>query len=215
MARHARMALQLPAGIGSALLETVLGALAPIAARAQRLPLGDWHVASHPAVGYVYSCRTAFRAGAAMHSGPWIDGDTWNPAAKPHVAGKVFWPDAHFTFERGGSEIAFHGNGLPVGQPTGAFPIARSDPAHGYDPSPNRIAAQHLAFDVPAKAVAAEHPGCLPTRTSTTSRGNILTRSASSPANCWRARSKMCATDSRRAGARGTGNGGSSCSERR
>jgi hypothetical protein len=45
---------------------------------------------------------------------------------------------------------------------TVTFPIARSDPAHDYDPNPNRIAAQHLAFDVPAKPVAAEHPACLP-----------------------------------------------------
>jgi len=41
MERDARMALQLPAGVGSALLATALGALAPIVVRAQRLPLDD------------------------------------------------------------------------------------------------------------------------------------------------------------------------------
>jgi hypothetical protein len=61
------MAPRLPPGIGSALLAAMLGAVAPIAARAQRLPLGVGHVANHPTVGYVYSCRTAFRAGAAAH----------------------------------------------------------------------------------------------------------------------------------------------------
>jgi hypothetical protein len=55
------------ASIVAALIVASLCASTPAVAFAQRLPLGDGHVANHPTVGYVYSCRTAFRAGAAAH----------------------------------------------------------------------------------------------------------------------------------------------------
>lgn len=100
--------------------------------------------------------------GGARHAGPWFHGDTWNPTEKPHVAGHVLWPDAAFTLTTRGDEVRFQGNGLPAGTPTGTFPIARTDPVYRYDTNPNRIAAQHLAFEIPANPTKAERPSCLP-----------------------------------------------------
>jgi len=136
--------------------------MTPSMALAHDLPLGDGHVTDHPAVGNVYSCRSSFRIGGARHDGPWFHGDTWDPTAKPHVAGKVFWPDAAYTLKPDGKILRFEGNGLPIKEPTGTFPISRSDPAYQYDTNPNPIAAQRLAFEIPATPVMAEHPSCLP-----------------------------------------------------
>jgi hypothetical protein len=129
---------------------------------AQSLPLGDGHVTDHPAIGSVYSCATTFRGGGARHIGPWVHGDNWNPAEKPHVAGAVLWPDAAFAFTRDGDSLRFRGNALPVKEPTGVFPIAPSDSVYQYDTNPNHIAAQHLAFAVPASPSIAPEPGCVP-----------------------------------------------------
>ncbi len=129
---------------------------------AQSLPLGDGHVTDHPAAGNVYSCSATFRGGGARHDGPWFHGDSWNPLEKPHVAGTVFWPDASYTLTLDGDLLAFRGNGLPVHEPTGIFPIAPTDSVYRYDTNPNHIAAQHLAFSIPAHPVLAAQPSCLP-----------------------------------------------------
>jgi len=128
---------------------------------AQDLPVGDGRVTDHPAAGNVYACQTAFRGGGARHAGPWIHGDTWDPAAKPHVAGRVMWPEASFTLVPRGDDLDVQGNGLPVDQPTGIFPIAPSDTVYRYDTNPNAIAAQHLAFAIPVTPERAARPGCL------------------------------------------------------
>jgi YHYH protein len=141
-------------------LVVLLVAVAP--ARGHELPLGDGHVTDHPAVGNVYSCRTTFRGGGARHEGPWFHGATWDPTAKPHVAGHVLWPEAAFSLEPRGADLFFQGNGLPVEEPTGVFPISPGDPAYAYDTNPNRIAAQHLSFEIPAAPVLADDPSCLP-----------------------------------------------------
>lgn len=130
-------------------------------ASGHRLPLGDGHVSDGPKAGYVYSCRRAFRNGA-RHAGPWFHGDSWAPAEKPHVAGKKFWDNAAYTLKPGDGNLLFHGNALPVRQPTGIFPISPDDPAYQYDTNPNRIAAQDLRFEIPAEPVFAGKPGCLP-----------------------------------------------------
>ncbi len=130
--------------------------------RAQSLPLGDGRVTDHPAIDSVYSCQVSFRGGGARHDGPWFHGNSWNPLQKPHVAGAVFWPDATFTLTLQGATLTFAGNGLPVKQPTGIFPIAPDDPAYRYDTNPNHIAAQHLDFEIPAHPTFAAQPGCLP-----------------------------------------------------
>ncbi len=145
-----------------ALASALLLAAGPSAVRAHGLPLGDGHVTDHPSVGDVYSCRSTFRAGGARHDGPWFHGDTWDPTEKPHVAGNVLWPDASYTLTPRGEDLRFEGNGLPIDEPTGIFPISPQDPAYRYDTNPNHIAAQRLAFQIPAAPVLADHPGCLP-----------------------------------------------------
>lgn len=147
---------------GSALPVALLLTLTSPGVRAQSLPLGDGHVSDHPAVGNVYACRATFRGGGARHAGPWFHGETWNPAEKPHVAGHVLWPDAAFSLTPQGGDLFFQGNGLPVREPTGVFPIAPTDSVYRYDTNPNHIAAQHLAFEIPTQPAAAAQPGCLP-----------------------------------------------------
>jgi hypothetical protein len=139
-----------------------LTALAPSALGAQELPLGDGHVSDRPATGNVYACRTTFRGGGARHDGPWFHGDTWDPTEKPHVSGNVLWPDASFTLTSQGGDLLFQGNGLPVREPTGRFPIAPTDPVYRYDTNPNHVGAQHLDFEIPANPGLVGDPGCLP-----------------------------------------------------
>jgi hypothetical protein len=134
--------------------------------RAHDLPLGDGHVTDHPARGNVYSCRMTFRRGGARHEGSWFHGDTWDPTEKPHVSGRVFWPEASFTLAPSGTDLLFQGNGLPVREPTGIFAIAPTDPAYRFDTNPNRIEAQHLKFEIPAEPELAQEPTS-PTPTST------------------------------------------------
>jgi hypothetical protein len=145
-----------------ALSIAVLTAQPLVAQQPGALSLGDGRVSDHPVVGSVYACRTTFRAGGARHDGPWFHGDTWNPAEKPHVTGHVFWPDAKYTLSSEASGRRFRGNGLPVQQPTGRFPITPSDPVYQYDTNPNRIAAQHLDFEIPASPTVDAESHCLP-----------------------------------------------------
>ena len=130
-------------------------------AHAQSLPLGDGRVTTHPQVGNVYACQTQFRNGA-RHDGPWFHGDTWNPDEKPHVGGSILWPAADHALTVSGDRLMMRGNGLPLDQPTGRFPIQRSDSVYKYDTNPNRIAAQQLAFAIPARPAKAATPSCLP-----------------------------------------------------
>ncbi len=148
--------------IGRNLIVALLAIASPAAAGAQQLPLGDGHVTDHPQAGNVYACRAVFRAGGARHEGEWFHGQTWDPTAKPHVAGRVRWPTAAFTLSPEGNDLVFVGNGLPIGEPTGTFPILPTDPAYRYDTNPNRIAAQHLRFEIPARPVVAGRATCLP-----------------------------------------------------
>jgi len=142
-----------------------LGLLAlsiPGGLRAQELPVGDGRVTDHPAVGNVFACRLEFRVGGASHDGPWFHGDHWNPAEKPIVAGNVLWPLARFTLTPDLGGLIFEGNGLPVEQPTGIFPITPRDPVYQYDANPNRIAAQDFRVTLPLEPVVAGEPSCLP-----------------------------------------------------
>ena len=54
------------------------------------------------------------------------------------------------------------GNGLPVGVPTGTFPIARTDPARQFDPNPNGIAAQDVLLTLSTAPEPARSPSCVP-----------------------------------------------------
>lgn len=136
-------------------------ALATHSAHAQSLPLGDGHVTDHAQAGNVFACQTAFRNGA-RHDGPWFHGTTWNPDEKPHVGGQVLWPDADHGMTVTDDRLLVHGNGLPMNQPTGQFPILPGDSVYRYDTNPNRIAAQRLAFAIPARPSRAGTPSCLP-----------------------------------------------------
>jgi len=146
----------------SPLMLASLQVLAVATLAARQLPVGDGHVTDHPAAGNVYACRSMFRGGGARHAGPWLHGATWNPAEKPHVAGRVLWPEAAFSMIPDGADLDVRGNGLPVNEPTGVFPISPSDPAYQYDTNPNAISAQPLAFAIPAAPQRAAQPGCLP-----------------------------------------------------
>jgi hypothetical protein len=126
------------------------------------LPVGDGRVADHSQVGYVYACQTNFRGGGARHAGAWFHGETWNPQEKPHVQGRVMWPDASFFLTAKADAQAVRTNGLPVNQATGTFPIARDDPAYAFDTNPNPVRAQALAFDIPLHPKPAAMPECLP-----------------------------------------------------
>ncbi|GGM22098.1 YHYH protein [Deinococcus aerophilus] len=125
------------------------------------LPVGDGHVTDTPQVGNVYSCSTTFRTGGARHVGDWFHGETWNPLEKPHVQGEVFWPEAWLKLSATQTLLNVQGNGLPVNQPTGSFPIARTDPVYAYDTNPNPITQVDLNFDIPLEPVRAAQPGCL------------------------------------------------------
>jgi hypothetical protein len=138
-----------------------ISVLLAMPAVANDLPVGDGRVTDHPAVGNVFACNQNFRLGGARHVGEWFHGDTWNPLEKPHVQGEITWPEARFDIRQSGSSLVVTGNGLPVGAPTGTFPIRRSDPAYDYDTNPNPISAIEMSFSIPGKPVRAQSPGCL------------------------------------------------------
>ena len=129
---------------------------------AHDLPVGDGHVTSYAKAGNVYSCQTEFRGGGARHAGDWFHGDTWNPLEKPHVEGHVMWPQAALSIRQISDAQLVTGNSLPVGEPTGQFPISPDDPAYRYDTNPNPIKAQELKFEIPLSPQHAAAPNCLP-----------------------------------------------------
>lgn len=149
---------------GAGLTLMALGALVvPQVAVAHdgRLPIGDGKVSSAARAGYVYACQSSFRPGPGLQKGgAWIEGDHWNPNAKPKVAGEVTWP-ATFSIELSGDKRVIRGNSLPK-HPTGAFPIARTDPAFRHDPNPNAIREQVLLVELPALPQLAGGPSCVP-----------------------------------------------------
>lgn len=126
------------------------------------LPVGDGKVTSYPKAGNVFSCTTRFRDHAgAFAKGDWFHGDMWNPLEKPTVSGSKLWPSAYFDIRAEGNLLRIKGNGLPVGQPTGTFPISRSEVAYRYDRNPNSIKTQDLDFTIPMRPEKAVSPSCL------------------------------------------------------
>jgi len=128
----------------------------------QAIPLGDGKVSTEPKKGYVYSCQTSFRGGGAQHNGNWIHNNTWNLSQKIHVEGNVSWPNAYFSVLEQGNKLIIDGNGLPVNEPTGIYPIRRNDPAHQIDANPNSVQAQNISVDLPVNPVFAAKPSCVP-----------------------------------------------------
>lgn len=126
------------------------------------LPIGDDPVSS-PEVGKIFSCQTNFNSNApgAFNTGDWINDDgTWDLTKKPTVDGEVVWPDAEITITTKGSSRIISGNGLPVEDPTGTFPVASSDDAYDYDRNPNSISAQTVTITLPKKPKVADEPSC-------------------------------------------------------
>ncbi len=126
------------------------------------LPLGDGKVSTRPMRGYLYSCRSQFRGGGAQHAGDWIRGSTWDATKKISVQGDVAWPNATFTIATANGERRLAGNGLPLNQTTGIFPVRPADPAYQIDRNPNRIEAQQISFSLPLLPAFAATPGCVP-----------------------------------------------------
>lgn len=128
-----------------------------------RLPIGG-APGTTPAVGTVDACQTHFAAnGGAQAAGSWINGDgTFDLTKKPAVQGSVTWPQAKITIARSGSQRVITTNDLPVGDPTGTFPIASTDPAYQFDRNPNSIRAQSITVRLAASPKLASKPTCTP-----------------------------------------------------
>jgi hypothetical protein len=52
------------------------------------------------------------------------------------------------------------GNGLPLGVPTGTFPVQISDPAYQYDRNPNQVMPQNISFSIPRNPTTANSASC-------------------------------------------------------
>ena len=123
--------------------------------------IGDGRVGSSPQNGWIFSCATQFRDGAD-HTGEWVKDGYWYPAQKIAVLGENVWANTIFTVEVKDGARLVTGNGLPVGHPTGNFPIARNDPAYKFDPNPNAISEQSVEFSLPLHPNLAATPSCIP-----------------------------------------------------
>lgn len=130
------------------------------AVSAQELPLGDGKISTSPTPGYLMSCLQRWRPGP-VHGGPWINGDEWDPSAKPAVEGQVDWPTHRISITTRDGERIISANNLPD-HPTGTFPIARTDPAWQYDHNPNAIEPQRILLRLPLDPQVAQTPSCVP-----------------------------------------------------
>jgi hypothetical protein len=129
------------------------------------VPLGDGYVSSTPKVGYVDSCVTHFGGiGGARTDGPWIDTKThtWDYLTKIAVNGRIHWPEGSYKVTIAGGKRVIKFDDLPPHDPTGAFPIASSDPAYAYDQNPNHIAKHDFDWKLPLHPKAAKTPSCTP-----------------------------------------------------
>lgn len=129
-----------------------------------RLPLGDGKYSDRPKSGYIFPCdpKHYFTIPLGSHTrGHWISGAVWNVTEKPAVGGNVLWPDAWFEASIRRDRRVLRGNGLPLHQPSGAFPIRKEDPAHEYDANPNPIREHTIEVSIPLLPVVADQPSCL------------------------------------------------------
>jgi hypothetical protein len=89
-------------------------------------------------------------------------GDYWYPARKITVRGEVGWPDAVVSFEESNGRRVVTGNALPVGHPTGTFPIRSNDPAYQIDRNPNAISGHTVDLSLPLDSIMAATASCVP-----------------------------------------------------
>jgi hypothetical protein len=117
-----------------------------------RLPVGDGKLSlTGAARGHIYLCNQGPGGGGASSQGPWFNGDgTWDATEKSTVDGSIAWPAATFSERVDGAARTLVGNGLPVGETTGSFPIAGSDDAYAFDRNPNSIGAQSINLSLPS-----------------------------------------------------------------
>lgn len=130
--------------------------------RPHKLPLGDGYVSFTPQRGYIFSCQSQFAGGGAFRDGPWIQDTYWYPDGKIHVGGDVPWPQARIHFQRDDRTRIISGNGLPVNQTTGIYPVRRTDEAYHYDRNMNAVKAQRIKLMLDAQPSIAKTPSCLP-----------------------------------------------------
>jgi hypothetical protein len=106
-------------------------------------------------------CSTPPSGGGAEHAGSWLQGTLWNEKQKITVQGEVYWKEATFNQSVSDTQRFLVGNGLPVGFPTGDFPIGPSDPAARYDRNPNAIEMQTLHEALPVHPTYSDTPYCM------------------------------------------------------
>ena len=107
-----------------------------------------------PKPGFVFVCDAmAYQQvnGPGGIGGPWLDlpAKTYDFTARPIWPGNVYWGDAAFSIATDGTNRTFTGNGLPLGPPTGTFPVPTDTPAYQYDRNPNSITPQNISFSAP------------------------------------------------------------------
>jgi len=128
----------------------------------KRLPVGDYKVSTAgPARDHIFLCNQGGGGGGASSQGPWFNGDgTWDATKKLSVDGAITWPGATFSERVEGATRTLSGNGLPVGETTGSFPISAGDDVYAYDRNPNTIREQSIDLSLavePQKGV----PRCI------------------------------------------------------
>ncbi len=98
----------------------------------------------------------------ALAQGDWLDRarGVFDMTKKLRFRGNVVHDDAQLTIRLDGDRRVVEGNGIPVGVPTGVFPVASDDPASQFDGNPNAITAQSISFAIPAKPAIADVPSC-------------------------------------------------------
>src|SRR5260370_12233476 len=99
------------------------------------LPLGDQQYSSSAARGKIDLCNAGqLQPANDTTTFPWVHGTRWDLTQKVFVSGSVSWPNATFQDQVQGTSRTLTGNSLPVGETTGTFPVAATDPAHAYRP---------------------------------------------------------------------------------
>ncbi len=131
------------------------------------LPLRDQaYIADAANQGYMDVCAPMMfeqtNAPGSQQDGDWIDqaDRTYDVTRKLFFQGNVFYPNAVFTITTTADQRMIAGNGLPLGVPTGTFPVATSDPAYAYDRNPNQVTAQSISFAIPRNPAVTGAASC-------------------------------------------------------
>ena len=132
------------------------------------LPLGDAYVSlDAPQRGWTWACTAGNpNAPGAIHSGPWIQGDTWDITEKFAVSGSVSW--SHVAAYSETSTSGSTGTRtittmrVPTVGTTGTFPIQRTDPAFQYDRNPSPVSPRSKTVTIPRNPTKSAKPSCLP-----------------------------------------------------